>query len=62
MAFQYFCYSYFIAIRVGKGIWRQKHRFFVNFATTMYRGYKDGANMKIVFAYWLSASGDNLFT
>jgi len=62
IAFQYFCYSYFIAIRVGKGIWRQKHRFFINFGTTMYRGYKEGLNMKIVFAYWLSASGDNLFT
>jgi radical SAM superfamily enzyme YgiQ (UPF0313 family) len=62
MAFQYFCYAYFVGKRVLICLWRQKHRFIINFFRTMYRGYKDGANMKIVFAYWLSASGDNLFT
>jgi radical SAM superfamily enzyme YgiQ (UPF0313 family) len=60
--FQYLCYSYFVGKRVGIGLWHQKHRFIINFVKVMYRGHKDGANMKIVFAYFLSATGDNLFT
>ena len=60
--FQYFCYSYFVAKRMLKLIIRQKHRFFINFYHFMIRGHRVGANMKIVFAYFLSASGDNLFS
>ena len=62
IAFQYFCYAYFIGKRVCIGLYRQKHRFVINFFRVMYQGYKDGVNMKIVFAYFLSATGDNLFT
>jgi len=62
MAFQGFCYFYFVGRRILKLIYRQRHRFFINFVKYMYRGYKEGANTKIVFAYFLSACGDNLFS
>jgi len=62
MAFQYFCYMYFVARRVLILVARQKHRFFINFVRFMARGRKEGANMKIVFAYFLSSSGENLLS
>lgn len=62
VSFQLFCQSYFYGKRIIKCIWKQKHRFFINFFRVMYRGRKEGLNMKIVFAYFLSAHGDNLTT
>ncbi|MCX5694712.1 MAG: hypothetical protein NT014_06315, partial [Candidatus Omnitrophica bacterium] len=62
LAFQSFCYFYFVGKRVLILIYRQKHKFLINFVKYMYRGHKEGANMKIVFAYFLSACGDNLFS
>ena len=62
ITFQYFCYGYFIGKRVVICVYKQKFKFFINFYKTMYQGYKDGVNMKIVFAYFLSATDDNLFT
>lgn len=62
IVFQYFCYLYFVGKRVLSGLWHQHHHFVINFVRFMYRGYKEGANMKIVFAYFLSSSGDNLFS
>ncbi|MDD5673517.1 MAG: radical SAM protein [Chitinivibrionales bacterium] len=62
MAFQSFCYFYFVFKRAFKLLLRQKHRFVINFFRYMYHGYRRGSNMKIVFAYFLSASGDNLFS
>ena len=62
IVFQYFCYAYFVGKRTTICILRQKHVFFINFFRFMWKGYKEGCNMKIVFAYFLSASGDNLFT
>jgi radical SAM superfamily enzyme YgiQ (UPF0313 family) len=62
ITFQYFCYGYFIGKRVVICVYKQKFKFFINFYKVMYQGYKDGVNMKIVFAYFLSATDDNLFT
>lgn len=62
MSFQYFCYLYFVGKRVTKLILRQRHRLIINFIKFMYQGYKEGANMKIVFAYFLSSCGDNLLS
>jgi len=62
MGFQYLCYAYFVGKRVLRCVAQQRHVFFINFFNFMRRGQREGANTKIVFAYFLSASGDNLFT
>ena len=59
--FQLFCYAYVVGRRVIRLALKQRFVFFKNFAVFMYKGYKKGANMKIVFAYFLSSCGDNLF-
>jgi len=60
--FQYFCYLYFVTKMIFRLLIRQRHRFIINFIRFMSRGRKEGANTKIVFAYFLSSSGDNLFS
>jgi hypothetical protein len=59
--FQLFCYAYVVGRRVIRLVLKQRLVFFKNFANFMHKGYKKGSNMKIVFAYFLSSSGDNLF-
>ena len=59
--FQLFCYSIFIGRRISKMIFKQRFEFFKNLYIYMRRGYKEKANMKIVFAYFLGSCEDNLF-
>jgi hypothetical protein len=59
--FQLFCYAYFVGKRVLKLFAHQPLTFIPNFVSYMYKGYKTGANMKIVFAYFLGSNKKNLF-
>ncbi|MBT6601615.1 MAG: B12-binding domain-containing radical SAM protein [Nitrospina sp.] len=59
--FQLFCYFFFVGKRVSKMVYKQRLRFFTNLYKYMRRGQKEGANMKIVFAYFLGSCEDNLF-
>ena len=59
--FQLFCYAYFVGKRVIKLFLHQPIMFFPSLISYMYRGYKRGANMKIVFAYFLGSARKNLF-
>ncbi len=53
------CLLYFTTKRALILIGKQRHRFFINLAKYLYRGYKDGISMQYVLGYFMVAGGEN---
>jgi radical SAM superfamily enzyme YgiQ (UPF0313 family) len=58
--FRDFCLLYFNLSRTLRLVARQKHRFFLNMAEYLYRGFRDGVGMQYVIGYFMVCAGDNL--